>query len=115
MTQPVTVGIDIGTSSVKAVAAAPDGTVVASARIPHTFSVPEPLQFEHDARAAWFDGPRDALDALGPIDAVGGAVAAMVPPLTAVDAGGNPIAPGLLYGDERGRGGAGNPVESGEF
>jgi xylulokinase len=115
MTQPVTVGIDIGTSSVKAVAADGDGTVVASARIPHTFSVPAPLQFEHDARTAWFDGPQAALDALGPIDAVGVAVAAMVPSLTAVDAHGSPCAPGLLYGDERGSGGRGNPVESGEF
>jgi xylulokinase len=115
MTEPVTVGIDIGTSSVKAVAADADGTVVASARVPHSFSVPAPLQFEHDARVAWFDGPRAALDALGPIDAVGVAVAAMVPSLTAVGADGNAIAPGLLYGDERGRGGAGNPVESGEF
>jgi xylulokinase len=115
MTQPVTVGIDIGTSSVKAVAADPDGNVVASARIPHAFSVPSPLRFEHDARIAWFDGPRAALDALGAVDAVGVAVAAMVPSLTAVEAEGNPCAPGLLYGDERGSGGAGNPVESGEF
>ena len=102
MTQPVTVGIDIGTSSVKAVAADADGTVVASARIPHSFSVPAPLQFEHDARAAWFDGPAAALDALGAVDAVGVSVAAMVPSLTAVDADGIPCAPGLLYGDERG-------------
>jgi xylulokinase len=115
MTNPVTVGIDIGTSSVKAVAADADGTVVASARVPHTFSVPAPLRFEHDARRAWFDGPRAAFDALGAVDAVGVSVAAMVPSLTAVDANGNPCAPGLLYGDERGRGGRGNPVESGEF
>ena len=49
MTQPVTVGIDIGTSSVKAVAADADGNVVASSRIPHAFSVPAPLQFEHES------------------------------------------------------------------
>ncbi|HEX4491614.1 MAG TPA: FGGY-family carbohydrate kinase [Acidimicrobiia bacterium] len=115
MTSSVTIGIDIGTSSVKAIAADADGTIVASARIPHTFSVPAPLQFEHDARVAWFDGPRAALEALGPVDAAGVAVAAMVPSLTAVDASGVPCAPGLLYGDERGSGGAGNPVESGEF
>src|SRR4051812_50088669 len=105
----VTVGIDIGTSSVKAVAADDDGNIVASARVPHEFSVPAPLQFEHDARVAWFDGPRAALDALGPVDAAGVAVAAMVPSLTAVDADGRPCAPGLLYGDERGRGGGGGP------
>src|SRR4051812_26360637 len=99
---PVTIGIDIGTSSVKAIAADADGVVVASSRIPHSFSVPAPLQFEHDARAAWFDGPRAALAALGDVDAAGVAVAAMVPSLTAVDADGVPCAPGLLYGDERG-------------
>lgn len=115
MTQPVTIGIDIGTSSVKAVAADDGGNVVASARIPHSFSVPAPLQFEHDARTAWFGGPRAALAALGGVDAAGVSVAAMVPSLTAVDADGSPCAPGLLYGDERGRGGRGNPVESGEF
>jgi len=121
MTEPVTVGIDIGTSSVKAVAADGDGAVVASARIPHSFSVPAPLRFEHDAQTAWFDGPRAALDALGPVDAVGVAVAAMVPSLTAVGAGGVACAPGLLYGDERGSGvrddpsSADAPVELGEF
>ena len=111
----VTIGIDIGTSSVKAVAADDDGNVVASSRVAHPFSVPAPLQFEHDARVAWFDGPRAALAGLGDVDAAGVAVAAMVPSLTAVDAAGVPCAPGLLYGDERGSGGAGNPVESGEF
>ncbi len=118
MSQPVTVGIDIGTSSVKAVAADADGTVVASARIPHAFAVPAPLQFEHDARVAWFDGPRAALDALGSVDAVGVAVAAMVPSLTAVDADGIACAPGLLYGDERGSGvhiDPDAPAELGEF
>jgi xylulokinase len=121
MTQPVTVGIDIGTSSVKAVAADADGTVVASSRVPHAFSVPAPLRFEHDARTAWFDGPRAALDALGDLDAVGVSVAAMVPSLTAVDADGNACAPGLLYGDERGSAASGDrdapdaPVELGEF
>src|SRR5262249_13924697 len=84
-------------------------------RIPHTFSVAAPLQFEHDARVAWFDGPRAALEALGPVDAAGVAVAAMVPSLTAVDANGIPCAPGLLYGDERGSGVEGNAVESGAF
>ncbi len=40
----------------------------------------------------------------------------MVPSLTAVDAGGVPTQPGLLYGDERGHTDVrGNPVESGEL
>jgi xylulokinase len=119
-----TAGIDIGTSSVKAVIADEDGNVVRAARVPHDFRVPAPLRFEHDARVAWFDGPRAALAALGddiPLAAV--SVAAMVPSLTAVDVDGTPCAPGLLYGDERGHQdvapdgarGKGAVVESGEL
>ncbi len=48
----VTVGIDIGTSSVKAVAADGDGNIVARSRVPHEFYVPSPLRFQHDAAAA---------------------------------------------------------------
>lgn len=104
---PVTVGLDIGTSSVKAIAADDDGRVVARARIPHEVRVPAPGRFEHDAQAAWRDGPRAALaaivDQLGVPAIRGVSVAAMVPSLTAVDDGGRPLLPGLLYGDERGR------------
>jgi len=101
-TSNVTVGIDIGTSSVKAIAADGDGNVVARARIPHEFHVPSPQRFEHDARIAWHEGPQRALEALGDVDARGVSVAAMVPSLTAVDDAGVPVTPGLLYGDERG-------------
>ncbi len=101
-TSSVTVGIDIGTSSVKAIAADDDGNVVARARIPHAFHVPSPLRFEHDARRAWHDGPLRALEALGDVDPRAVSVAAMVPSLTAVDEAGIPLTPGLLYGDERG-------------
>ena len=114
----LTVGIDIGTSSVKAVAADPDGTVVASSRIPHTIGIPSPARLEHDPAQAWREGPRRALDALGLDRApLAVSVSAMVPSLTAVDAAGNPLAPGLLYGDERGRApnASGNPAESGEL
>jgi len=82
----VTVGIDIGTSSVKAIAADGDGKVVARSRVPHQVVVPAPERFEHDAAAAWRDGPRRALAELGgDLDVRGVSVAAMVPSLTAVD------------------------------
>ena len=119
---PVTVGIDIGTSSVKAVAADDDGAVVARARVSHAFRVPTPGRFEHDAQVAWREGPRSALaasEAEGGRDRVRGvSVAAMVPSLTAVDGAGNALQPGLLYGDERGRaapGATGSPAETGEL
>ncbi len=122
----VTVGLDIGTSSVKAVAADDDGNVVASARVPHEVRVPAPQRFEHDADVAWRRGPREALAAVArDLDVRGVSVAAMVPSLTAVDGDGVPLVPGLLYGDERGRttddgvaeqsGEAGSPAESGEL
>jgi xylulokinase len=115
----VTVGIDIGTSSVKAIAADGDGNVVARARVPHRVVVPAPERFEHDAAAAWRDGPRRALSELGDLDVRGVSVAAMVPSLAAVDEQGTPLTPGLLYGDERGRTGvvsqAGTDDASGGF
>jgi len=103
----VTIGIDIGTTAVKAVAADEDGHVVARTRIPHQLLVPAPDLFEHDADEAWRRGPLAALAELGRPDAVAVAVTAMVPSLTAVDDEGGPLTPGLLYGDSRGRGGAG--------
>jgi xylulokinase len=113
-----TVGIDIGTTSVKAIAADGEGNVLARARVPHQLLIPGPERMEHDATEAWRRGPRAALDALDVDRAAvrGVSVAAMVPSLAAVDAAGDPISPGLLYGDERGRtGSAGNPAESGEL
>lgn len=103
----VTIGIDIGTTAVKAVAADERGRVVARTRIPHQLRVPGPDHFEHDAEQAWRRGPLAALQELGRPDARAAAVTAMVPSLTAVDDDGRPAAPGLLYGDFRGRTAAG--------
>ncbi len=114
----ITVGIDIGTTSVKAVAADADGNVVARSRVPHRILVTAPDRLEHDAGEAWRRGPEQALAELGDVgrEARGVSVAAMVPSLTAVDEAGIPRTPGLLYGDARGgTGGSGNPAQSGEL
>jgi xylulokinase len=103
----VTIGIDIGTTAVKAVAADQDGQVVARTRIPHQLRVPAPDRLEHDADEAWRRGPLAAVAELRRPDARAVAVTAMVPSLTAVDDVGTPLTPGLLYGDSRGRGQAG--------
>jgi len=101
----VTVGIDIGTTSVKAVAVKADGSIVDRVRVPHPLRVPAPDRLEHDAGRAWRQGPRRALRALGRLDPVAVAMSTMVPSLTAVDRSGLPRTPGLLYGDARGRSG----------
>jgi xylulokinase len=101
----VTVGIDIGTTAVKAIAADEEGTVLARARIPHRLLTPAPDHLEHDAGQAWRRGPLRALAqvATGVGDVAGVCVTSMVPSLTAVDRRGIPRSPGLLYGDARGR------------
>jgi sugar (pentulose or hexulose) kinase len=103
MATGVTVGIDIGTTSVKAVAADGAGTVLARARAPHRAHTPEPGAFEHDVDRAWRHGVLDALEQVaGGLDVAAVNVAAMVPSLGAVRADGTGAGPGLLYGDRRG-------------
>lgn len=119
MVADLAVGLDIGTTSVKAVAADADGVVVARSRVPHRLVIPSPGRFEHDVDEAWTRGPIAALDALGLDEPpVGVSVAAMVPSLAGVDATGHALTPGLLYGDERGREGTAagaDPASSGEL
>lgn len=99
----ITVGIDIGTTSVKAVAVDAEGTVLARARVPHEVLVPDVGCFEHDVDRAW---RADVIDALGQVAGAGSVaavcVSAMVPSLAAIRADGRAAGPGLLYGDRRG-------------
>ncbi|WP_419851517.1 xylulokinase [Candidatus Poriferisocius sp.] len=99
----VTVGIDIGTTSVKAVAVDEDGGVQARARIPHDVNAPSPAVLEHDAAAVWATSVVEACETVSAGHKVAGiGLAAMVPSLAAVDRNGMPVSPGILYGDHRG-------------
>jgi xylulokinase len=102
-TGPVTVGIDVGTTSVKALAVDQDGRVLERVRLPHVLHVDGEGAFCHDAGAAWWDGPQRALVRLAHWRPVAVAVAAMMPSMAVVDGAGQPVGPGLLYGDVRGR------------
>lgn len=96
-------GIDIGTTSVKAVAADLDGAVVERARIAHPVAVPSADRLQHDADRAWRAGVREAYGTVAAGHRVRGIqVAAMVPSMCAVDDAGRALTPGLLYGDARG-------------
>ncbi len=101
----VTVGIDIGTTATKAVAADENGRVVARSRVAHRLRAPQPDHLEHDAARAWRQGPMKALAELaaGAPEPAGVCIASMVPSMCAVDARGRPVGPGLLYGDARGQ------------
>jgi xylulokinase len=98
--------VDVGTTSVKAVAVDPAGSVVARARVPHQVVTDTATHLEHDPGRAWRRGPRKAFAEVsaaleGP--AAGVVVASMIPSITAVDRRGIPRLPGLLYGDARAR------------
>lgn len=99
----VTVGVDIGTTSVKAIAVDGAGTVLARARVPHPVRVPVPGAFEHDIDEAWRTNVRQALGEVATGREVAAVnVSAMVPSLGAVRSDGAAASPGLLYGDHRG-------------
>ncbi len=99
-----TIGVDVGTTSVKAVAVDGAGRVVARTRVAHTVGTPSAELLEHDVSRAWRRGPRKAFTSVsseldGP--AAGVVVTSMVPSITAVDRRFSPLLPGLLYGDAR--------------
>ena len=101
----VTIGVDIGTTAVKAVAVDRHGHIRARTRVPHALHICDPDSFEHDAAAAWHEGPRRAVARLGPVAdlAAGLGISACVPSLVALGDHLQPLGPGLLYGDWRGR------------
>ena len=127
---PLCVGIDIGTTAVKAVVVDEDGNVVRRARLPSALSVGPGDRLEHDAVFTWWEAPRAALSALargleagGPrgsggrevaqaVEAV--AVSAMMPSIAPVDGRGKPLGAGLLYGSA-GPAGPGDPTSSDEM
>lgn len=95
-------GLDIGTSSSKAVLVSSSGAVVASASRPHGVSTPHPGHFEHDAEAVWWGDARALIREILPggdgrdIAAVG--VSGIGPVVLVADGDGRPLRPAILYG-----------------
>jgi xylulokinase len=116
-------GVDIGTTSVKAVLADEDGNIVGRTRLVSELLIEPGGRFEHDAVKTWWETPRLALQQLisGQQLAPGHfpqavSVSAMMPSVAAVDDTGRPVGKGLLYGDRRGRQeGGGDPTTSEEM
>jgi xylulokinase len=106
-------GIDLGSSSAKAVLADEAGEVVARAQVPQRISRPVPGAAEQ-AADTWMDAVRDLVAVTWGRLASGGArseeaglhlaalsVSGHYPTLLLADASGNPLAPAFLYGDTR--------------
>jgi xylulokinase len=94
-------GLDIGTSSSKAVVATPDGTVLATLEKAHGVSLPRPGWVEHDAEAVWW---ADVEALLARVDKAklarvkGLCISGIGPCLLPIDAKGKPLRPAILYG-----------------
>jgi xylulokinase len=96
-------GVDIGTYSSKGVLCAPNGEVLAEATIEHGLSLPRPGWAEHDADVIWWGelveltrkllGGRFSGEDVGAV-----AVSAIGACVLPVDARGQPLRQGILYG-----------------
>lgn len=100
------VGVDLGTQSVRALAATEDGDVLGTATRPLRSRRDGAGRHEQDVRS-WWDGAADALAELCaglPADVeVGGlAVDATSGTLAVLEADGSPAGPGVMYDDARG-------------
>jgi xylulokinase len=96
-------GIDVGSTTSKAVLCRPDGVVLAEARRGHSIEVPRPGWAEMDADSVWWSEVCSISQELnGKVprgDSVGAvAISALGPCLVPVDRAGRPLRPAILYG-----------------
>ena len=104
MTAPVLIGLDLGTSSVKALALDADGRVLGRVRRSYPTARPEPGAAEQ-APADWVSGIVGALGELAGIVPAerwaGIGLSAMLPTLVCLDAQGEPIGSAIVWEDTR--------------
>jgi len=94
-------GLDIGTSSSKAVLARPDGTLVEAVEKAHGVSLPRPGWVEHDAESVWWADLQALLarfDERKRAAVRGVCVSGIGPCLLPVGAKDEPLRPAILYG-----------------
>jgi xylulokinase len=100
----VVIGLDIGTSSTKAVAVSADGSIRAQAHEAHGVELPHPGWVEHDAEATWWLEPCRVLRALtselraASHRVLALAVSGLGPCVLVCDADVRPLRPAILYG-----------------
>jgi xylulokinase len=92
------VGLDVGTTGVKAIAISPDGEVVGRAEEGYPLSTPQPGWSEQDPEDWWRAAER-ALAALPLTGAIG--LSGQMHGLVALDAGDRVLRPAILWNDQR--------------
>jgi xylulokinase len=93
------VGLDVGTSGVKALAVSPDGRVLASHEEGYPLSTPRPGWSEQDPED-WLRASEKALDALG-VDRLGLGFSGQMHGLVCLDERDRVIRPAILWNDQR--------------
>jgi len=95
------VGLDVGTTGVKAVAIAPDGSVLARAERGYPLATPQPGWSEQDPED-WWQASRDALaEVSAGLDVAGIGLSGQMHGLVALDAADRVIRPAILWNDQR--------------
>ncbi len=93
-------GLDVGTTGVKAVAVAPDGRVIGVAERGYSLSTPRAGWSEQDPED-WWRATQSALAALGPVEIVGIGLSGQMHGLVALDAADRVVRPAILWNDQR--------------
>jgi xylulokinase len=93
------VGIDVGTTGVKALAISPDGAVLARAEVGYPLSTPRPGWSEQDP-ADWERAAGEALARLG-VEPAGIGLSGQMHGLVCLDAGEQVLRPAILWNDQR--------------
>jgi xylulokinase len=96
----VVVGIDVGTSAVKAIAVAEDGEVLARREVGYPISTPRPGWSEQDPED-WWRATEQALDGLVDGEIAGIGLSGQMHGLVTLDSSGAVIRPAILWNDQR--------------
>ena len=94
-------GLDVGTTALKGIALADDGSVLARAERGYPFHTPQPGWAEQDPEL-WWDAARLVLDELGAAgDADGIGLSGQMHGLVALDSADTVVRPAILWNDQR--------------
>ena len=114
---PLTIGIDLGTQSVRVACLEEDGRVAASGAAPLSSIRTVGVRHEQDPEAWWEavgKAARQATEELGGREITGLAICSTSGTFLLADAGGSPLTPAFMYNDGRAEGEARLAQEAGE-